>query len=253
MKRLFLALALVFLLIGSAGAAIARGKNGSGSQGGGTEIAITWGGGGSSTANNTLVVVLFDENQFARTYTITDDASGGTNVYTLDATYTGLGNGSGRVYVYSCLVAKAASTITITASGYELFSANAMEYSGIATSSAFDKASTAHDNGYTTSVTTWTSDATGALSQADELVIGAVFDGYGAITGISATGYTAYTTVDSGGVVDKVVSSTDSVTPSGNTTKDSGDYWLWGMAVTYKAAGGEAPPATTSQSIIIIE
>jgi hypothetical protein len=213
--------------------AIGRGKNGAGEQGGGTTCAVTWGAGGSSTANNTIIVVIFDTNQFARTYTIADDASGGTNTYTLDADFLGYNNI--RCYVYSCLVAKAVSTITVTASGYEIFSVSTMEYSGIATSAAFDKESTFHDNDYTTSVTTWTSDATGTLSQADEIVIGVIQDVYGRILTVSATGYTAYTLVSMGGVVDKIVSSTDSVTPSGDSTKVAGDYRLYAAAVTYKA------------------
>ncbi len=250
MKKLLFV--MLFLgMLGNAWGAIERGKNGSGNQAGGTTIDCTWVGGGSSTENNTIIVAVFNQDDFGRTFTVTDNAAGGSNTYTLDKTYDCPVTTS-YFYIYSCLVAKAASTITVTASGYEVFGASIMEYSGIATSLALDKIATIYHNDWTTTGTRWTANGTGTLSQADELVLSVNYETRSHLASFAITGYTVYAIPgQKGGVADKIVSSTDSLTPSGTYTRTGSDACeIYSGVVTYKAvsSGSGAP---TSNVIIL--
>ena len=158
--------------------------------------------------------------------------------YHLDATITH--PHTGVIYVFSCLNAAAASSVTVTPPSFGEFEIAALEYKGLLTSAALDKVGTIHDGGFQGSSGTysWTTNASGTLAQASELVLAINAEVYGDATGYSTTGYTQeilQAGVGSGAlaVLDAVVSSTGSVTPSGTYAANNGT-WVGSFVLTYK-------------------
>jgi hypothetical protein len=159
------------------------------------------------------------------------------------------------MYVFYCENASAASSITVTASGWEQFVSCALEITGAATSAARDKTIAMYDNSYAGGES-WTASATGALTQANEMVVVFLCNAYinGAVTAYAATGYTADAFIYGSAILDKIVSATDSVTPAGTLTLSTGDYWVGAGVMTFKdaTAGGGGTVVTGDTSPITI-
>lgn len=248
MKKILSILCLLFLYRYSFGA-IVVGKSGSNSETGSDALAVTWTGGGSSTAGSCLVVAIFEQSDFPRTFSVSD----GANTYSSSYTYSP--HGDCKTYVYVVPNASAVSSITVTPAGYDLFGVSILEVQGIVATSPVDKKDTApYDNGWK-SGTTWTSNATGTLSQADEIVLAVLYDTYESVTAYAGTGWAAgsFVTGYGSGVLSKIVSATDSVTAAGTLTVGAGDYEVYSMVITLKgASSGGATTASPVCPIVII-
>jgi len=216
-----------------------KGGNGTGSSGTYNPITVNWNGGGVSAGSDAILVVVYADNGPYSASNITD--SGG-NAYHLDATLTH--PHTGAIYVFSCLKAAAASSVTVTPPSFGNFQIVALEYSGLLTSGALDKVGAVYDDSFHASsgAYNWTTNASGTLSQADELVLAINAEAYGKVTGYSASNYTQEI-MQAGAiaVLDAVVSSTSSVAPSGKYTASDGT-WVGSFVMTYKGSSASASP-----------
>jgi len=218
-----------------------KGGNGTGSSGTYNPITANWNGGGVTAGSDAILVVVYADNG---PYTVTNITDSAGNTYHLDATLAH--PHTGAIYVFSCLKAAAARSVTVTPPSFGNFQIVALEYSGLLTSGALDKVGTMHDDGFQASSGTynWTTNASGTLAQAPELVLAINAEVYGKATGYSARGYSPEIMQGGGSVavLDAVVSSTSSVTPSGTYTA-SDDTWVGSFVMTYKGSSASVGPA----------
>jgi hypothetical protein len=197
--------------------------------------------GSATTVGNLIIVCLNTYTGVPGTTAITD-AKG--NTYTRDFQYA-VGLLTQTYYSAPITTGGTAHTITIGA-GFEIANLDAVEVSGAATSSPFDKSAS-----NTATSTAYSTGSTGTLTQADEIVIVSV----GVDTGDTATitedaSYTLIGEMESGSfyvsnTAYKIVSATTAINHAWTTTFVS---TLWfATAATYKAAGA-APPTLAVDS-----
>ena len=212
-----------------------KGGNGTGSSGTSNPINVTWTGGGSTAGSDAILVAVYGGNGPYAASNITDSAG---NVYHLDASI--VHPHAGSVYVFSCLNAAPASSVTVTPPSFGNFQVVALEYSGLLTRGALDRVGPVHDDGFEGSPGTyrWTTSPSETLAQAPELVLAINAEVYGTVTGYSASGYRQEilqaTATGALAVLDAVVSSTNSVSPSGTYTANGG--WVASFVLTYKGS-----------------
>jgi hypothetical protein len=152
----------------------------------------------------------------------------------------------------NCAGGQTAVSVAFSFSGTVAFCVTVMEWSGLALSSATDQtASQLNDS----SVTSWSSSATGTTAQASEVAIGAVGaehnGGIGTITGPSSPWTNLAQQTSPGGSLAivagyQVLSSTGTVTYSG-TQSVAAAYTA--VVATFLAAA--ASPATTPQPLVV--
>jgi hypothetical protein len=230
---------------GVAPGAITFGKKGSNGTGSATSnpLTVIWNGGGSTSGSSAILVTIYADNGPYSATNITDTAG---NAYRLDAVITH--PHIGVVYVFSCLNAATASSITVTPPSFGDFQIAALEYSGLVSTagplvegrrprpSPVDKVGTVSDNTFQDSSGTydWTTNPSGTLARKPELVLAINAEPYGNVTSYSAAGYTQeILQAGSLAVLDAVVSSTNSVMPSGTYTANGGT-WVGSFLITYK-------------------
>lgn len=181
------------------------------------------------------IIVQFGMDSSTRTLSSVTDSAG--NTYNIDQGGSTTGR---RMYIASCHNANAlASGQTITATTDAATSSqrtvSAFTVSGLATSSTLDKV----NNNSGTSAT-WTSGATGTLSQADELAVGACWH-QSANAHTPDSGWSEAFDISSGlrrhVVQYQVTSATTSLTAGAtNSPSSSGSYAA--AIATYKGSGG---------------
>lgn len=248
MKKLILLFLLISAVPCLCEAALGRGRVGSAKGSDGVSSLSYDLTGGSTTAGSCIVVAVFSLNGYDRAYAVTDSAG---NLYQSSYSWTGYANVKQLIF-YSTNTAPA-SRITVTTSGWEQFNSCALEITGAAAGNPIDKVSTEiYNNDYWNA--DWTANqATGELAQADEMILVTQFNSYmsDAVTSYSATGYTQDAIINGCCLMDKIVSSTASSTPSGTATVGAGDYRILTGYVTIKA-GASTPqpsPCTSLQSV----
>lgn len=185
---------------------------------------VTWTGGGSSGAGDTIVVYVFT-NSGLLNVAVSDS---GSNVYTSSQTW--VHSHGNDMYVWSIANANAATTVTVT-TAYNASVCEILDIQGLATSNVVDKTATVYDGGYGTNLA-WTTNASGTLSNSNELVLAFLADSSGALT-YSGTGCTQQVLNTGCAIFSKTVSATDSVTLSGTT---SGTGWCDTGLLTYVGA-----------------
>jgi hypothetical protein len=216
-----------------------KGRNGTGDSGSGNPMIVKWSGGGSTAGSDAILIVVYGTNGPYTASNITDSAG---NVYHLDATIPH--PHTGEVYVFSCLNAAPASSVTVTPPTFGDFQIAALEYTGLLTGNALDRVGTIHDNGFqaTSGRYNWTTNPSGALSQSSELVLAINAEAYGDVGGYVARGYLEEllqsTPTGSIGVLDGTVLSSASVTPSGIYTQTNG-AWVASFVMTYRGFAGD--------------
>lgn len=210
-----------------------KGSNGTGASGSASPISISWNGGGSTAGSSAIVVVVYGANGPYAASNITDSAG---NIYRLDATVPH--PHTGAVYVFSCLNAAAATSVTVTPPSFGNFQIAALEYSGLLTSGALDKVSAMYDDGFQSSsgAYKWTTNPSGTLARPSELVLAINAEAYGNVTSYSAPGYKPELLQASPtgalGILDAITSSNHSVTPAGTYT-ETGGSWVGSFLLTY--------------------
>jgi hypothetical protein len=185
--------------------------------------------------------------------TVTNVTDTGSNTYTVDVSANATQNACFFISSAECTTALEdtfADAITVTFSGSRTNRLiAAVKVSGLATSNAFDKSATSNGT-----VNTWTSSATPATTQADEIVVGGCT--YNAASASSNTPDTGLTEIHDFGTSDfvflfseyKIVSATGAQTVSGTGTNVS---QVWNAAAaTYKASSppSASPPLRTVRS-----
>lgn len=209
---------------------------GSQSSGGGT-ITFT-----SNVTAGSLLVVAVRLGATGRTITLGDDKS---NTYSTAYFSTDDGQGDSLAVLYAMNAAAGATTVTISFSGAATTVRVAVhEYSGIATSNAFDQP--AKQNFAAT--TTPTSGNTSTTAQGDELLFGYCENGAGFTAAFTAgSGYAKREELTSGGLLkigteDQIVSVTG--TYAADVTLDAAGSGNMGIA-TFKG------PAASASNLII--
>ena len=244
-RRAMATLALTVLLAlaaseAHAGIAFVQSLGTNASQSSGTSIAVTL---TAAVAAGDTVIVTFAMDPATGTVTCADTKG---NTYTADADVT---NGSGtsgvRTIVFSAPVTTAlvsGNTITVTHPTATARALSVNEFSGLATTAAFDKKASATN---TVANMTPSSGSTATISQPVELLIGAIgVEGKSSDTFTAGSGYTALSSTGSGQsgsdgtiyiTIDpeyRIVSTAQGYTANGTL----GTSRLWAAAIaTYKA------------------
>ena len=244
-RRAMATLALTVLLAlaaseAHAGIAFVQSLGTNASQSSGTSIAVTL---TAAVAAGDTVIVAFAMDPATGTVTCADTKG---NTYTADADVT---NGSGtsgvRTIVFSAPVTTAlvsGNTITVTHPTATARALSVNEFSGLATTAAFDKKASATN---TVANMTPSSGSTATISQPVELLIGAIgVEGKSSDTFTAGSGYTALSSTGSGQsgsdgtiyiTIDpeyRIVSTAQGYTANGTL----GTSRLWAAAIaTYKA------------------
>jgi hypothetical protein len=216
-----------------------KGRNGTTNSGSGNPMIVKWSGGGSTAGSDAILVIVYGTNGPYSASNVTDSAG---NIYHLDAMAPH--PHTGEIYVFSCLNAAPASSVTVTPPTFGDFQIAALEYTGLLTSNALDRVGTVHDNGFQASSGryNWTTNPSGALSQSSELVLAINAEVYGNVGGYVARGYLEEllqsTPTGSIGILEATVLSTGSVTPSGIYTQTNG-AWVASFVMTYRGFAGD--------------
>lgn len=236
MKRLII---LLMLLVAPVGAqTVGQTPVGATNATSGTAVTIAL---TSTIATEIPIIVCYTAS--ATNCTVSDNHS---SVYTKDATFAGTTpTNSGAIYS-ACAAGTGVTSLTITPPAGGWVIAFAITVKGLLTSSCFDKT-----NGHqTASGTTYTSNATPTLSQANEIWVALAASGNtgaGSLTATSGTNWAAIVNNTSDGDTarpqEAIVTSTAAVTATGTTA--SGDQPVWALIATYKAASAvkTMPPA----------
>lgn len=207
---------------------------------------------GTITTGKFLVIQATTSTDGKVPSSVTDDAG---NTWSVDLAYNP-GTSPRNVAFVSCQVTAQLTTSSVITINWAVSTSNQahiwlQEFTGIVTSSAFDKSAT----GDATSGSTITTGSSGTLSQANELVVVGV-------RGDDITGwapgatYTAVTTSTLGAPLSameyKIVAATTAVTGDGSQTSTTADWTV--ALVTYKGAAVKIPrtPAINFQNPALV-
>jgi hypothetical protein len=233
MKRLILVLVLLLAPIAEASAAIAYVNSTENSNYGGGTTTTPSADAFSVSAGNLIVAAMRFPIITTESVTSVTDTAGNTYQAASGAADTTPGNDRIEIWYAMNTTANASNVITFHMStGASFWSIVAAQYSGIATSSAFDAAASGEDGLGNTSVTS------GAFStaQADELIVGAA-QSTGSGTWSAGTGLTNARVTDGDGIAglaDKIVSATQSSVTATMTSTVTNSKSI--AVATFKAA-----------------
>jgi hypothetical protein len=206
-----------------------------------TSVSLTF---DSSTAGGNFIALYIpsyyrDATNSPQDYSASDNKS---NTYTKAFESAGV-TGSLECWYAENISGGASHQVTISSPVGSYFMFAVAEYSGVATSSAFDTSAVSPQD---TPATTYTSGSTASTAQADELLFGAVFSYNGTVSVTPDSPWSAINTRTGTFlhmvVTEQVVSSTGAYANTGSISGDTVKTWS-GIA-TFKASAGGGGGAT---------
>ena len=197
-----------------------------------------------TTAGNAIILLVAGSGPPA-SIGVTDDHSGGSNSYHSDFQ---LVSGTVRYGIFSAPGAGSAQTLTVTFNTSSKIQSVLMEVSGLKSTGTISDQTVSHDNGFISNPSnqSFTSNATGTTTQANEWIFGVVYNIFpGNVTWVDDSPWSVIdmTSLDGARAACHEASSTGTFTYTGRYS-NTGDTQVTAIVVTYLEASAPAAAGT---------